>query len=95
LHIGAGLGPGFVRAAINSNSGPTSTSGVGIAYMAGIGGSYALGNGASINLDLRLNGMTGNAGSVEAYTGWETISGTLNTGASTSINVGIRIPTGG
>jgi hypothetical protein len=95
LHIGGGLGAGFVRTAIDSNSGPTTTNGVGIAYMAGIGGSYALGNGASINLDLRLNGMTGNAGRVEAETAWETISGTLNTGMSTSINIGIRIPTGG
>jgi opacity protein-like surface antigen len=95
MHIGGGLGAGYVRASIDSNSGPDSTSGIGLAYMAGIGGAYALSNGGAITLDFRLNGITGNLGSVEAQTSWETIGGTLSTGPSAGINVGIRIPTGG
>jgi hypothetical protein len=95
LHIGGGLGAGYVRATIDSNSGPDSASGLGLAYMVGIGGAYALNNGGAITLDFRVNGITGNLGTVEANTSWETIGGTLGTGPSAGINIGFRIPTGG
>ena len=94
IHVGGGLGAGVVTASVDPGTGGPFTH-AGVAYMAGAGATFGLGNsGASLTLDYRINGVTGanSLGTASVQTPWEMIAGTVGTNFDQAITVGIRLP---